>query len=269
MEEMKMNRAPLLIFAAALSIAFCAWSANAQLIADPVGITEVGYFEGGGMVMRSAIKYEEEEITRNIAGGYCIYGLNDYIDIYGSLGVSTSVEPEGWDESGHGWMMALGTRGFIWGSGPLSIYAYGQLQYLAEDYGEYSEKFDDGDIYQKATVEVEASLVELLAGAMAEYAVSEQFTLYGGLELIPFSDGEAEASMDYDLHVDDEGMTSVEHIAAETIEAIGFEESYDVKRDIPAVVRGGAKFNIGNWSLRGEIALGGEIAFGIGAGIKF
>ncbi|MGD9874479.1 MAG: hypothetical protein AB7T27_09435 [Kiritimatiellia bacterium] len=264
-----MNRAALLMFAATLSIAFCAWSANAQLIADPVGITEVGYFEGGGMLMRSTIEYEEEEITRNIVGGYCIYGLNDYIDIYGSLGISASVEPEGWDDSGHGYIFAGGMRGFIWGDGPLSIYAYGQLQYLAEDYGEYTEKFDDGDIYQEATVGAEASLIELITGVMAEYALSEQFMLYGGLELIPISDGEAEASMDYDLHVDDEGMTSVEHIVAETTEAIGYEESYDVKRDLPAVVRGGARFNIGNWFIRGEIALGGETAFGIGAGIKF
>lgn len=212
--------------------------APAQLLVDPASSAGYNMYEAGAVLSLSTVTYETDDfgngdIERTILGGYSAFGVTDLIDVYGALGMIALTKPEGWPDDGVGLLVAVGSRVAVLQEGPLRVHAYGQVQYISEDYG--SSKFDG---------RLEATLLELNLGTTVNYALSEFIEVYGGLDLIPFMDAEFS------------NATS------------RFDDS--LERDVFFGLRGGVRYDIGRgiW-LRGEIALISETTLSVGAGTRF
>lgn len=199
---------------------FVITSASALVVINPVTTIEQGEFDFGGGLLITEIDFEVEGIEADaddtIIGGYVGYGLYNGVSIYGALGYAT--------EDGGGYTMALGAKGALYQKGPLQITCYGHYQYLSED--EDSVEFTFG---------------EFIIGSLATYSPNDQLSLFGGLELIPFSDGEISFS---DMEV-------------------------DVERDGIFNIRAGALYDFGPMYLRGDAAFGSETSFTIALGATF
>lgn len=225
-----------------VGLAVC--TASAQLVVNPVGKTDAGKFEAGAALLMSTIEYDGGgDINRTMMGGYGAFGINDMFDAYGSAAYSFKSDIDDVDGiDGSGFVLSGGVRAKIFVQNQLSVFAYGMLQYWSETY--------DGKAYG-GKFSIDISAIELGAGALVAYQVMPELSVYGGLELMPFSSGESETT--YNGHHtgdmdDDDG---------------------DVDRDTIFTIRGGATYNMGSYWLRGELAVGGETAFLAGAGVSF
>src|SRR5690606_4162026 len=97
-------------------------------------------------------------------------------------------ELEDFDDDDDGIPIGGGLRGAIYTERQVSVHARGGFRYIREDYGPGAA----GD------------LLELETGIVARYALSDRFGAYGGVDLVPYSDGEVEAGpADTDIERDD------------------------------------------------------------------
>jgi hypothetical protein len=224
-----------------------AWTAagglcRAQFIADTSRGVAEGAWEAGAAVGLTEVEYDnndldDPEVQRTWIGVHGAYGISDRVNAYGVVGLIVKAEPDDWDDSGSGFLLAAGARGTVAELERGAINVYGQLTYLTEDYGE--------DEVENVKTEGEGSITELAAGATATYEVNDAWTVYGGLELTPFSDGEIEVSQQ------------------------GGSRDFDIERDSMFALRGGARMRLERFWLRGEIGLLGETAFLFGGGMDF
>lgn len=223
-------------------------TAAGQLIVNPSTRAEAGKFEAGGAASFGRVEYDAGYVERKCVGGYGAYGITDWIDAYGSLGFSFDAEPENWSESGHGYILAAGARAKVWQMDDLSALLYGQIQHLKETYDAIgvSALGVDGDL--------EGKITELIFGALLRYDLNDAFSFYGGVELIPWSDGEIEGSTEVEIP----GLPD-----------FGFSDADEVERDVPVTLRAGANYDFGQVWVRGEVALVSETAVTVGGGINF
>lgn len=199
---------------------------SAQLIVNPIGKAGVGQIEVGGAAAFSTIEYDGgADIERLMMGGYAAFGLNEMLDVYGSLAYSFKAEPDNSSGvDGSGFVCSGGARAMVFTQKPFSVHAYAMAQYWMET-------------YEYGSTDVDVTGLEIGGGALVAFEVSPELNVYGGLELIPYSDGESDPG------------------------------NADVERDGIFSLRGGATFSMGNLMLRGEVAVGSETAIIAGASI--
>ena len=143
------------------------------------------------------------EIERKLFGISGAVGVTERVDLYGGLGYIFDGEIDEASEVDHdgGYFACIGARGQIFNKDALSIHGYGQVQYLLEDWTEdWSDYETDGDYYSfslQETYEAEISQVEIIVGILGKYTITDQVSVYGALELIPFSDGTIEGEGSY------------------------------------------------------------------------
>jgi hypothetical protein len=239
-----------------LALSLVAIPAGAQLIVDPTARADVGVTEAGAALAISEVEYDEGDIERQVLGVYGAYGVGDWFDVYGVLGLIIDAEPSDWGDSGDGFMLAVGARSALRQIDSWTFLAYGQLQYITEDYGSESASDVDGlGDPVSVSADAEGTITELILGGVARYDLNDQLSLYGGIDLIPYSDGEADVS----VNVSGGGP----------IAGLGADDSFDFERDNMIGIRGGATYDLASFWLRAEIALLSEQTFLLGAGTTF
>ena len=244
-------------------LVWLALPADAQQIIHPARKASPGQLEFGAVAGLSMIEYDGDggegsgDIDRKLMGGYGALGLMELVDVYGTLGIFTA-EPEDWDDTGAGWLIAAGARSAFKLNDQFSIHGYGQLQYLSEDYGETSES--ESGYYASASSKMEATgtFKELLLGGAVRFTPVENLGVYAALELIPYSDGEVEV----------DASTTVSSLYGGT-HSESVSQTADIERDGLIGLRLGADLVVGQFYGRGELALLSETALLIGAGIAF
>jgi len=227
------------------------------MIADPARNAEKGHFELGGIYNTPEVDYESDEyrddatVERQVVGLYGAYGLTEQLDMFLAGGYITKAEnSEDVGDDGSGFIGQLGLRGKILQKDAFSLRAYGLVNYIAEDYGEYyyyhrTATWTRGVGYsniveEEGMGETTATFVEAILGLLAAYDI-EDIRLYGGIEVVPYQSSEIE-------------------------KAAG--DAEDIERADIAVGRLGVQYAPGNWWIRGELSLVGESGFTIGAGVS-
>lgn len=201
-------------------------NARAQLIVDPAQQAGIDKIEGGLVLSLSDMKYDagstygKVDINRTTFGGYGAYGLDEQVDVFATLGMIIDAEADGVDGSGSGFSIGGGGRIDLLDVGQLDVLVYGQMSIIVESYGM-----------------VDSTIGEISAGAIAKYAIDQQFNIYGGMDIYPFS--------------------------------IGSADEYDFERNSVLGMRIGANMDLGEFWIRGEIAFLGEQTITIGTGTYF
>ena len=167
--------------------------ASAQQLTPTQHKNDEGKWTGSPLLSLSEIEYEVDgggdgEIERTILGGAFGYGLGPLLDLYIEGGYILEAELGSGSDDGDGFLLGSGVRGIIYSENHFEFFGKGGVRYISEDYGDSV----DGDI-----LDVE------LAG-VARYALKNNLGVYGGVDLIPYSDGEIEIGRgDADIERDD------------------------------------------------------------------
>ena len=157
---------------------------HAQLLNNPAALPNQGEVGYGVWLGTSTTDYELErsgetgDIDRSQLTGSVEYGAHDLVSVFGSAGYAFDVE------DGNGHQFQLGAKGplrFIPLEG-VSFNWYSALSIQNESLG----GLDDGSVD-----DVDNVLSEWLLGAVAVKPINDSLRLYAGLELVPYSLGEA------------------------------------------------------------------------------
>jgi len=181
------------------------------------GLSETEYkYSGRGGPIADGAKQDAERTT---VSAYGALGLTDWLDIFVSGGYI--VQSDGiWHTKASGLVVAGGVRAEAWRRDRFAIMVYLQASHRAEDYDdedwyyyervgtrrypwgtvtEHSETYsksppDDGGPYERRSVGASSTSSDVALGAIGRYR-SGRVACYGGLELVPWSDGEIEEDM--------------------------------------------------------------------------
>lgn len=206
--------------------------------------------------VNSEIEYENEgggesEIERQILGVAGSMPIEQDVEFVFQAGLVTETEAEGIGEDGDGYIMGGGVRAKLMENKKTTVIAYGLLSYTTEEISGTDAGFGDSSTKYK----VESAIMEIHGGAVANYALNNKLSVYGGMELTPYSDGEG----DYKT----EGQTN----------NVGIEEpastKWDLERDGLLTTRLGAQYDVDQLTVRGELAIMGEQSLTIGGGYRF
>ncbi|MDO6462302.1 peptidoglycan-binding domain-containing protein [Granulosicoccaceae sp. 1_MG-2023] len=182
---MKFTRA--LTFATASLISM---GSQAQLLTNPAAVASPGNTAYGVWLGSETTDYELErsgesgDINRSMLAGSIEYGAHELVTIYGSAAYVFDVE------NGNGHQFQLGAKGplrFIQMEG-VHFNWYSALSIHNESLGEDEDS---------GITDIDNVLSEWLIGAVAVKPVSDNLSLYAGLELVPYSLGEATFATDY------------------------------------------------------------------------
>jgi hypothetical protein len=210
-------------------------SVSAELLASPTSKAEAEAFELGAAFISSEITLENDgddsDIERQMISVYGAYGVNDMVDVYAGVAMILKAEADDINADGDGFGWGGGIRGDLPIGDEVTLRGYTQFLYISEEYD------PDG-------LDGEGWFVDV--GVLAMYEASDDVNIYGGLELAPFDNFEVKVSGDYLNH-----------------------QTIDFERDDLLTIRLGAKFDIEDLFLRGELAFAGEKSFTIGAGMTF
>jgi hypothetical protein len=177
-------------------IFFCIFfvsTVSAQQLTPTQRKNDEGMWTGSPLLSLSEIEYEldgggDGEIERTILGGAFGFGLGPRLDLYIEGGYIVEAELENGSDDGDGFLIGSGIRGIIYKENHFEFFGKGGVRYITEDYGSSI----DGDIF------------ELELAGVARYAVRNKLGVYGGVDLIPYSDGEIEIGRgDADIERDD------------------------------------------------------------------
>jgi hypothetical protein len=203
-------------------------TAHAELFINPVSKSNTGAWEGSAHFGTSSVEYEEDgvsgDIDRTFLGVTFAYGMNDSIDLYGTLSYTLEAEAEGFPDSDTGFILGAGIRGKIPSDMEVSLHGYAQLLLIDEDYGSETSFGSTSTLSGEET--------SIMLGVVASKALDNNIVVYGGLELNLMSD------LDIEQKDDVFGDFS---ISADRDNFLGF--------------RLGANFNPGNFLLNVNAAL--------------
>lgn len=167
------------------ALSFYVTPASAELFINPTNKSGLGKVEVSGFYGTSTVEYEAKggdkaDVDRTFIGITGAYGISDKVDIYGSFANIIKAETEYVPDDDSGTGFAFGVRGVLPFSGDVSLSGYAQYFSVDEDYG----KDRYGDSWS-------ADGTELSVGVMASKQASNELSVYGGMELILTSDGDA------------------------------------------------------------------------------
>lgn len=165
-------------FFAALSLTI-ALPASAQVLVAPQVVAPEGRLDVDAVLSLSEIEYDfdrggDGEVERSILGAALGYGLGPNLNLYGELGYILEAELEHSDDDGDGVLLGGGVRGQLYQQNKFTLNGFGGLRLIFEDYGDGA----DGE------------LLEIPLGLLGRYAVHRDFGLYGGVDVVPISEGE-------------------------------------------------------------------------------
>jgi hypothetical protein len=206
----------------ASAVVLAPWPSAAQVLIDPHGQSSVSGPALNVALSFSEIEYDadrgvEGEVERTILGAALAFPLQSPLDMYAELGYIAEAELEGSRSDGDGVLFGGGLRGLVFRQNLLTLHARGGFRFIFEDYGSGT----DGE------------LAELELGLVGRYEVRPKLGLYGGIDLIPFSDGDLEVG----------------------------NRKVDIERDDPIGLRFGAEYGFNGIVLNAELALISEEAF--------
>lgn len=208
----------------------------AQISFDGVNLTPNNRTDVGGGLTLSEIEYEANnedfDVERTILHG--AFGQNfGAVDGFGYFGliVDGEVKDGGSDfDDGKGFLLGGGVRGRAHSTRDFDINWLTSLTYNREK-------------YEKSSTKVELSGLELQVAGIFQFLVQQNFAVYGGVHLFPFTDGKFE------------------------VKTRGNNHSEDYERDSILGLSAGANFYIGNGFLRPEIRLIGQQSLSFNAGM--
>lgn len=240
-----MNRLYLiaLIFLVLPSISF------GQMLSDPLVRSGNDRITVEGGFAKSKVEYDlrsVKEIDRTWLFGDLGFGVTASTDIFGTVGISLKSKYEGTSLDGQGLMIGGGTRSNVYSKGSLNLSIHAQASYIDETF--------KGSVYYVPTGEdvgdakIDFDVFEILFGGLVSYQIQPKFALYGGLELIPYSDGDAKATAN--------------------IETYKANASSDVERSDIFNLRLGAQALLGEVKIHPYMIIFGETTFGIAASVK-
>lgn len=199
----------------------------AQALVDPVNTTRGRGTRVEGSFAVSEIGYERDNFTttydRKLLGVSLNMGINPMIDFVGQFGLILDGKIEDTNADGDGYNLGFGLNANVYNKGRLSMNALGVFVYQKETYKSGNAKFDTTN-------------KELHLGGIADFHATKNVGIYGGLILVPMSDGETKAG----------SVTA------------SFE-----REDLLNVVLG-ATFDFDNITIRPQLTIMGEEAFTIG-----
>lgn len=175
-----------------------ATSASAQILVDHQTNAGSGGFLLTPALSFSEIEYDidgggEAEIERTLIGVALAYGLHPSFDIYGEAAYIAEAEFENARGDGEGLLVGAGFDGEFYRSGRLQLRWLGGIHLISEDYGSGT----DGDLF------------EVLLGASARGQLTPEFGLYGGLDIVPVSEGEIDPRRGGDIDFDRDNRVGI------------------------------------------------------------
>lgn len=204
-------------------------TASAQLIVNPADVLGQGQFAIEPALLISEIEYDEDQgnggdIERTALAVSAAHGVTEKLDIYGEFGYTLEAEADDISGDGDGFIFGAGIRGLMYQADVISFRGVLGGRYIDEDYGSG----------------VDGNLFEIYGTTLVHADLNNSFSLYGGLDIIPFSDGELE---------------------------FGSFDS-DIERDNFLGIRFGANYRIDSMLLRAEAAVIGQQTLILSAGFR-
>jgi len=237
-------------------LAICGFGrpSHGQLLIDPIGKADPGKVEGMAGAGLFEADYEgnfnrtstDGEIKRRYLFGGLALGVNDVVDLVLCGAFILQSEIEFFDHDDSGFIVGGGLRSRVWQRGSSALHAYGQVSYVDEDYGR------EPILGELANIEESTTGVEVLIGAL--YATSfDALTLYGGVEIVPYSDGEL------DIRVSGAGAADF------------FDETatIDLEREEIVSIKLGGEVQLGSVRLQADATLIGEQTIRVAAVAPF
>jgi len=174
----------LLTILTSISLAFTGYNKSS--------VTEKGLELSFISNLKSKIDWEyknfEMEIERKFIGVGVANSIGNSINLYGSLNYiyDGEVNHEDFNALNYdsGFFTNIGVKMNSYNENKISVFVYGQINYIFSDDWSYSD-------YQ-ADFKFENSGIELSVGAYGKYSIDKAFSIFGGLELVPYSDIEGE-----------------------------------------------------------------------------
>lgn len=156
-------------------------SANAQVLIHPRPQADASGLDADIVLSLSEVDYDADrghggKVDRTILGGALSFPLAANLDLYGELGYIAEAELSNSNDDGDGVVVGGGVRALLFQQNQLSIYGRGGFRFIYEDYGHQT----DGEI------------AEIELGGIVRYDLGGNLGVYGGLDAIPYSDGEIE-----------------------------------------------------------------------------
>lgn len=151
---------------------------QAEILYNPAISVGTDRAAGGVSLTKSKVGMQTKssfDIERTILGFEYHYGISQALHIIGQAGYATKVEYEDIDDTGHGYILGGGVSWEVHRSGANRYLVHGVLNYLSDD-------VHSGDL--------KTNLMEIHMGGLATHAVKNNFEIYGGLDLVPYSDGD-------------------------------------------------------------------------------
>lgn len=164
--------------------------AYAQMYATSVPQVSDARSAGFLGIAKTKIDYElrsDIEVERMVIFGGMDYGLGKDTDLVFQAGFIVDSEYDDTELDGSGFMAGGGVRSRFFREGRMSASGHAFMNYLTE---EFEGGYQVGAV--KSDVTLEVSLLEFHVGATATFAATPAFHLFGGLELVPISDGDAD-----------------------------------------------------------------------------
>lgn len=248
------------VVVAAVFTMFSGVVTQAQMLGNPISRAPADQLYGEAALRFGETEYDKGTIKRNMLTASLARGVAEHTDVYVGLGYSIKSELDGEPVDGSGMALGIGARHLIRQVDKALVSVYGELRYLSDDLGSLSESFDEYNV----SVDVESTLTEVAIGVVGVYAVDNRLKVYGALELVPFSDGEVEISVDSNI-------PSYYYYWYDLDDVIESEEGkFSFERDSMIGIRLGAEYAISNeLKLQGEVSIINEQMVTIGIGRAF
>lgn len=214
--------------------------AAAQMVVNPSTLSSAKKTQVGASFATSTTDYElrsSREIKRKILSADFSTGVSPDLAVIGQVGMTFDGEWEALDDvEGDGYIVGAGLSSELYSSSSMSFKGFGMLTYISEEFkGDVSSQGYDVD------TTIDLDVTELHLGGVATYKASPKVQPYAGLELIPYSDGDAKVKA--------------------KLGGYSASESEDIERDDSLNIRLGANFVLNSLTLSPQIVIASEETF--------
>lgn len=205
--------------------------ASSQVLVDTISLNSD--LSLGPVLSFSKVEYKNEndstfEVKRKTLGLGLVYKVNPDVGVLFQAAHTLDAEFENSDlDDGEGYMLGTGVNFVMYNQGKLSLLGYGLINYVNDTYDKFKPKH-------------EMDVTDIHLGMLMAVKANRTVTFYGGLELIPYSEG------------------SIKRGKYET----------DIERDEMLNLKLGLDFTFPNMNLKPEVTLIGEKTFTVSAGFN-
>jgi hypothetical protein len=174
-------------------------TAGAQILVDTAKPTGTGFGLGPTLAI-SNVEYENEdgntfEVDRKTIGLGIVGNVTRSVAILFQAGHTFESEFEDSDIEGEGYMIGGGLSFLMYGRGRLSLVGYTLLNYVSDSFGKKKPKID-------------MDVMDLHIGFLPVVRANSVVSLYAGVDLVPYSDGQIEFK-DSKIDIERENMANL------------------------------------------------------------